>query len=323
MEYKDYYRVLGVSKDAPADEIRKAYRRLARRYHPDVNPNNKDAEERFKEINEAYQVLADAKKRRKYDRLGANYQRHQQMYGDAGGFDWAQWISEAASRPRGRRAHTERINLNEMFEGGDFSDFFTNIFGGPQGSDSRRRGVALDGRDIEQRVQITLSEALSGTTRVVVSGTRRLEVKIPAGVDTGSRVRVAGEGETGHNGGRPGDLYLVISLLDDPGFRREGRDLYLPVPVDLYTLVLGGEVEVDTLKGRILLKIPAETRGDRVFRLRGQGMPVLRNEEQRGDLYVEIKPVIPQGLAEEEKELFRQLAALRAQNGEKAAGDGS
>lgn len=322
MEYKDYYRVLGVTKDAQADEIRKAYRRLARRYHPDVNPNNKDAEERFKEINEAYEVLADAKKRRKYDRLGTNWHRYQQTGGDPGGFDWSKWFAEMGA-PRGERVHTERININEMFEEGGFSDFFTNIFGGPRRPDSRQTGVALDGRDIEQRVQITLSEALSGTTRVVVSGARRLEVKIPAGVDTASRVRVAGEGETGHNGGRPGDLYLVISVLDDPRFRREGRDLYLPVPVDLYTLVLGGEVEVDTLKGRILLKIPAETRGDRVFRVRGQGMPALRNKGQRGDLYVEIKPVIPQGLSEEEQELFRQLAALRAQNGEKAASHGS
>jgi len=311
MEYRDYYRVLGVRKDASAGEIRKAYRRLARKYHPDVNPNNKEAEEHFKEINEAYEVLSDTKKRQKYDRLGANWQHYRQAGGDPGGFDWTQWFSGAGTRPRGEHMRTEYVNLNEIFEDGSFSDFFNNVFGGARRRDSRQRSIAVDGRDIEQRVQITLEEAFRGTSRIMTSGTRRLEVKIPAGVETGSRVRVAGEGEAGHNGGRPGDLYLVISVMDHDRFRRKGKDLYVRVPVDLYTLVLGGEVAVDSLKGRILLKIPPETKADRVFRLRGQGMPSLRNRDQRGDLYVEIQPIVPQELSEKEKELFRQLADLR------------
>jgi len=206
----------------------------------------------------------------------------------------------------------EYVNLNEIFEDGSFSDFFTNIFGGAGRRDGQRRTIPLNGRDVQQHVQITLEEAFRGTRRVVTSGRRRLEVNIPAGVDTGSRGQVAGEGEAGQNGGRPGDLYLVISVLDHHRFRRKGKDLYLQVPVDLYTLVLGGEVAVETLRGRIMLKIPPETRADRVFRLRGQGMPALRSKDQRGDLYVEIEPVIPQTLNEKEKELFRQLAALRA-----------
>jgi len=312
MEYKDYYRVLGLRKDASPDDIRKAYRRLARKYHPDVNPNNKEAEERFKEINEAYEVLADAKKRRKYDHLGANWQRYQQMGGAPGGFDWTQWFAGAGTGPpRAGRVRTEYVNLNEVFEDSSFSDFFTSIFGGGRPRETRQRSMALDGRDLDQQVSITLTEAYRGTSRMVTSGTRRLEVKIPPGVETGSRVRVAGEGEPGHNGGRPGDLYLVISVVEDPRFRRKGSDLYLGVPVDLYTLVLGGEVTVETLKGRIVLKIPPETKADRVFRLRGQGMPKLRKKDQHGDLYVEVKPIIPQKLDDEERELFRQLAALR------------
>jgi len=311
MEYKDYYRILGVNKDASPEEIRRAYRRLARKYHPDVNPNNKEAEERFKEINEAYEVLADPEKRRKYDQLGANWQQFQEMGGDPSSFDWSQWFA-GATPGGGGRVYTEYVDLGDLFGDSGFSDFFRYIFGGgaPQGT-RQRRGFAADGRDIEQPVEITLEEAYHGTTRIIQKGPRRIEVRIPPGVQTGSRVRVAGEGEPGHNGGRPGDLYLLITVLDHPVFKREGNDLRMRLPVDLYTLILGGEVTLQTLKGRVSLKIPPETKSGQVFRLRGQGMPLLRDNSQYGDLYVEVEAVLPQGLSPAEKDLFRQLAALR------------
>jgi len=319
MEYKDYYRILGVSKDASQEEIRRAYRRLARKYHPDVNPNDKEAEERFKEINEAYEVLSDPAKRRKYDQLGAQWQRYQQMGGDPSGFDWSQWF--AGARPgEGGTTYTYKYvdldDLGDIFGDSGFSEFFQFIFGGgprtrTSRSSTRRRVFTQGGRDIEIPVEISLEEAYHGTTRIVDVGGKRLEVKIPPGVQTGSRVRVAGKGEPGQGGGRPGDLYLMITVREHPRFKREGNNLRLRLPVDLYTLVLGGEVIVPTLKGQVSLKIPPETRAGQVFRLRGQGMPLLRNPSQHGDLYVEVQPIIPQKLSEREKDLFRQLAALR------------
>ena len=316
MEYKDYYKILGVKRDATSDEIRQAYRKLARKYHPDVNPNNKEAEERFKEINEAHEVLTDPEKRRKYDQLGANWQNYQQMGGDPNAFDWSQWAAGAPGGGR-QRVYTEYVDFDDLFGGGGgggFSDFFQTIFGGGGAGTRTRRtaGFALDGRDFEQPVQITLEEAYYGTTRVIQTGERRLEVKIPAGVQTGSRVRVAGEGEPGRNGGRPGDLYLVIEVLEHPIYKREGNDLHMRQEVDLYTMILGGETTVQSLKGRLSLRIPPETKSGRVFRLKGQGMPSLRNPNEFGDLYVEVIPALPEKLSAKEKEMFRQLAELRS-----------
>lgn len=314
MEYKDYYRALGISKDASTEDIRKAYRKLARKYHPDVNPNNKEAEERFKEINEAHEVLTDPEKRSKYDQLGVNWQRYQQAGGEPGGFDWSQWFSGGQPQGGGERVYTEYVDLNDIFGGGgSFSDFFQNIFGGGAraGTRQQQRSFAAAGRDIEQPVRISLEEAYHGTTRILQTDQRRLEVKIPPGVQTGSRVRVAGEGERGFGSGEHGDVYLVITVGEHPVYRRDGADLRTTHLVDLYTMVLGGETTVPTLKGRVSLRIPPETKAGRVFRLRGRGMPLLKNPSQYGDLYVEVQPVIPEHLSNSEKDLFRQLAAMR------------
>ena len=316
MEYKDYYRILGVDKKASADEIRKAYRRLARKYHPDVNPNDKSAEERFKEINEAYEVLSDPEKRQKYDQLGASWQRYQRMGGDPSGFDWSQWFAGPNPGQGTGQTYTEYVDLGDLFGQGGFSEFFQSIFGGRSGTatrtySTRQSPFTLDGQDIEQPVDIALDEAYHGTTRILQVGSKRLEVKIPPGVRTGSRVRVAGEGAPGSNGGRPGDLYLVITVREHPVFRRQGDDLRMTLPVDLYTLILGGEVTVNTLKGRISLTIPPETKAGQTFRLRGRGMPRLRKRGEYGDLYVEVQPLIPQRLTEKEKALFKELAAMR------------
>ena len=296
MEYKDYYAILGVDRNAEEKEIKKAYRKLARQHHPDVNPGDKVAEERFKDINEAYEVLSDPEKRGKYDQLGSNWQQWQRMGRDPSGFDWSQWFSGA--QPRGGRTRTEYVDL---------SDFFQSIFGGGSAPQARPRR----GQDYTQPVEITLEETFQGTTRMIQKDGRRLEVKIPPGVRTGSKVRVAGEGSPGVAGGTSGDLYLEVTVLPHSTFEREGDDLRCELPVNLYTAVLGGEVEAPTLSGDVMLKIPPGAQGGRTFRLRGKGLPNLRNPQKRGDLYARLRVQVPKKLSPQEKELFRELASLR------------
>jgi curved DNA-binding protein len=304
MEYKDYYKILGVDRNADQKEIRKAYRRLARQYHPDVNPGDRSAQEKFKEINEAYEVLSDPEKRQKYDQLGSSWREWQRMGGDPSGFDWGRWFTGQPGR-----VYVQYGDLDEILGGlGGFSDFFQAIFGGMPKSSWRT--TPRRGRDYEQEVEITLEEAFRGTTRILSKDGRRLEVKIPPGVGTGSRIRMAGEGGDGY-GGAKGDLYLRIKVAPHPRFRRKGDDLYVEVPLDLYTAVLGGEVRVPTLKGDIMLKIPPETQSGKTFRLRGQGMPNLKDPQKRGDLYAKVKVRLPEKLTPRERELFEELKRLR------------
>ncbi len=309
MEYRDYYKTLGVDKNASEQEIKKAYRRLARQYHPDVNPGDKKSEERFKEINEAYEVLSDPEKRKKYDQLGANWQAFQRTGQDPTGFDWAQWMAGA---PGGGRVRVEYGDLGDIFGESGFSDFFQAIFGGGSAfrSGAQAQPRTQRGRNVEHPVQVTLEEAFHGTQRVLSIDNRRLEVKIPAGVRTGSKVRVAGEGQPGMAGGPSGDLYLVIEVLPHPVFERDGDDLRCEVPIDLYTAVLGGEVTVPTLTGQAALRIPEGTQPGQTFRLRGQGMPVLRDPQKRGNLLVKVKVQLPEKLTDKQRQLFRQLAEL-------------
>jgi curved DNA-binding protein len=311
MEYKDYYQILGVPRNATEKEIKRAYRRMARLYHPDKNPGDKAAEEQFKTINEAHEVLADPDKRRKYDQLGSQWQQWQRMGRDPRDFDYSQWF---AGSPGGTRV--EYGDLDDLFGGaGGFSDFFQSIFGGmggqPRGQWPRSQPRARRGEDYEQAVEITLEEACSGTSRVLQVNGERLDVKIPPGVRSGSKVRVAGKGGLGVGGGAAGDIYLKINVARHKTFERKGDDLYCEVPVDLYVAVLGGEIPVPTLKGEVQLRIPPETQAGRSFRLKGQGMPHLRDPEQRGDLFAKVKVVLPQHLTDREKELFRELVALR------------
>ena len=322
MEFKDYYKILGVDRNATEKEIKQAYRRLARQYHPDVNPGDKAAEERFKEINEAYEVLSDPEKRKKYDQFGAQWRQFERMGGRPEDFDWSQWTAG----PQGQRVYTRTVTPEEFEEilggFGGFSDFFQMLFGG---MGRRHRTVNVEdlfeggertfyerpqhAQDIEQPVQITLEEAFRGTTRILQQPDgSRIEVKIPRGVRTGSRVRVAGKGA---GNGQRGDLYLKVEVLPHPTFQRDGDDLRVDVPVDLYTAILGGEVEVPTLERPVMLKIPPETPNGKTFRLRGLGMPNLRNPDRRGDLYARVNVQLPRNLSEREKELFRQLRDLR------------
>ena len=305
MEYKDYYRILGVDRNAEEKKIKKAYRKLARQHHPDVNPDDKTAEERFKDINEAHEVLSDPEKRRKYDQLGSSWQQWQHKGRDPRGFDWSQWFNQA--QPRSGGVRVEYADLGDLFGGGGFSDFFQTIFGGMSATQARPRR----GQDYTQPVEITLEEAFRGATRMIQKDGRRLEIKIPPGVRTGSRVRVAGEGSPSIAGGASGDLYLEVTVLPHSVFERKGDDLNCEILVSLYTVVLGGEVKVPTPGGDLLLKIPPETQGGRTFRLRGKGMTNLRHPQKRGDLYARLRVRVPQKLSKKEKELFRELASLR------------
>lgn len=300
MEYRDYYRMLGVPRGASDKEIKRAYRRLARELHPDRNPDDRAAEERFKEINEAYQVLGDPDKRSKYDRLGANWRQWERMGGNPQNFDFGQWFS---TPPGGAR--TEYTHVDDLFGSGHggFSDFFQSIFGGASpGAPGRRwSGSPYTPTPPEQSVDVTLEEACSGTTRLVTVEGRRLEVTIPPGVDTGSRIRVAAPGR---------ELYLRVNVLPHHTFTRRGDDVYCDLPVDLYTAILGGEVQVPTLSGAVRLKVPPETQGGRTFRLRAQGMPRLQDSKKRGDLLARVQVVIPVKLGERERALFRELQRL-------------
>jgi DnaJ-class molecular chaperone with C-terminal Zn finger domain len=303
MDYKDYYKILGVERSASEDEIRKAYRKLAMKFHPDRNPNDKQAEERFKEINEAYQVLSDAKKRAHYDRLGSDYSNWQQR-GAPGDFNWDQY--GGGGFPGGVRV--EYGDLDELFGGaGGFSDFFRTIFG--RGAEGVGTGTRTRARQqpqgYQQELTITLDEAYNGTTRLLQSDGKQKQVRIPAGVRTGSKVRVAGAGPNGL------DLYLIVEVQDDKRFERRGNDLHTTATVDIFTAILGGEAEVETLSGKIKLNVPAGTQPEQVFRLAGRGMPSVKNANEKGDLYVRLKVQIPKYLSPKQRELLEEASRIK------------
>ena len=322
MEFKDYYATLGVSKTATDKELKQAYRKLARKYHPDVNPNDKAAESRFKEINEAYEVLGDPDKRKKYDELGSNWRNYEQGVPaqDASAF-WNAGGGGAGGTGGYRTVSPEE--MEEIFGNENpFSDFFKTFFGGGAGAggrESRRSGRsgartrARAGSDVEQPIDLTLEDAFHGSTQrlsVKHGGhTRTFDVRIPAGVKDQARVRVPGEGQPGVGGGASGDLYLRVQLQPHPQFERKGQDLYTKVSLPVTTSVLGGEAETPTLTGKPLrLKIPPTTQNGQVLRLKGQGMPSTGKSGERGDLYVTVDVQLPKALTPRQRELWEQLA---------------
>jgi len=303
MEYKDYYKILGVARNASQDEIRRAYRKLAMQYHPDRNPGDRQAEERFKEINEAYQVLSDSQKRAHYDRLGSSYADWQRR-GAPGDFNWGDWFTRASGG--GRVVYGD---LDDLFGEGAFSDFFRTIFGGLGGlgaTPRQRQPLAY-----QQPVSISLQEAHSGTQRQIKIGRRRLDVKIPAGARSGTKVRVAAGGPASAEG-QPSDLYLLIEVADDARFERRGSDLHTQVNVDVFTAILGGEVEVPTMTGKVMLTVPAGTQPEQTFRLAGRGMPQLKSPQAKGDLYVHTRIRIPRQLSSKQKSLLEEAAKLKS-----------
>jgi len=320
MEYKDYYSILGVDRQASREEIKKAFRKLARKYHPDVNHGDKMSAEKFQEINEAHEVLSDPEKREKYDRLGSQWRQYQGSGGKPQDFNWRQWQSDPNQGYGYRTVSPEEFD--EMFgaEAG-YSAFFQNLFGraarqqagpGEGGPHFTYEAQPRRGRDIDHGLQVTLDEAFHGTRRVLEwEDGRKIDAKIPPGVRTGSRVRLKGQGTPGVGGGEPGDLYLTIEVLPDNRFQRDNDDLAATVPVDLFTLMLGGKVPVSGIDRTVKLDIPSETRNGRVFRLRGLGMPKMKHPDQRGDLFVTVEALLPQHLTPGEKELVKQWKNMR------------
>jgi curved DNA-binding protein len=306
MDYKDYYEILGVDRKSDSDEIKRAYRKLAMKYHPDHNPDDKQSEEKFKEINEAYQVLSDSEKRAHYDRLGSAYSSWEQR-GAPGGFNWGEWTRGA---PGGMHVEFEG-DLGDLF-GGGFSDFFSQIFGGFGMGSMGRQGAPR--RQVPQKYEtemvISLHEAYNGSTRQVKINDRRFDVKIPKGARSGTKLRLKGAGPQGP-GGQVSDIYLVVKVSPDPRFDRKGDRLYTDISIDLYTAVLGGEITIPTLSGDVVLQIPPGTQPDQRFRLKGRGMPNLKQKSKHGDLFANIEVELPKKLTPQQRKLFEQLAKLK------------
>ena len=331
MEFRDYYQTLGAAKSASDKELKQAYRKLARKHHPDVNPGDKSAESRFKEINEAYEVLGDPEKRRKYDELGANWRMYEQaqQHGQApsGGSPFGgvpgggAWNINMGGEPGGYRTMSEE-EMHDLFGNQDpFSDFFRTFFGGGGGGKEpggrARQGRAprtQKGRDIEHEVELTLEEAYHGATRRVSikqgGHARSVDVRIPVGVKDGSRVRAAGEGEAGASGGAAGDLYLRVKLKPHAVFERKGSDLYTKVAAPVTSAILGGEAQVPTVTGSVRLKIPETTQSGQVFRLKGHGMPAVGKPDDRGDLYATVEVQLPRSLTKDQRQHYEALAKL-------------
>jgi len=327
MEYKDYYNILGVERSASQDEIKKKYRKLAAKYHPDRNPDDPTAEKKFKELGEAYEVLKDPEKRKLYDQVGSDWKRYQQSGGRANDFNWDRY-SDAG------RQYRTNINFEDIFgrrqgqsgtggTGNSFSSFFETIFGGgdpfggarqqQQGRTSTRSRKQKTARTRDQEVDVTISlkEAYEGTTKQFRISGELVKVKIPAGIRNGKRLKLKGKGaKSAMNQRERGDLYLKVNIKEEDGYELKGNDIYYNHPVDLYTAVLGGETKVPTMSGNIKLNIPAGTSGGKLFRLKGLGMPEMNNGKQ-GDFYVKTNISVPENLSEKEKEMFKKLSKLR------------
>ncbi len=290
MEYIDYYKILGISKSASEDEIKKAYRKLARKYHPDINPNDKEANKRFQEINEANEVLSDPEKRKKYDKYGKDWQ-HGEAY-------------EQARQQRQSYDFGGQSQYAGNFEEGHFSDFFSSLFGGGGGRSKAR----FRGEDLRATLQLNFTEVFHTHKRTITVDGKNIRITIPAGIEHGQQIKIKGHGEPGKHGGTNGDLYLTFSIFNNTPYRKTGNDLYLNQEIDLYTAMLGGEITIDTLHGKIKLKIKPETQNNTKIRVKGKGAPVYKSEGQYGDLFITYLVKLPQNLTERQKQLFTELA---------------
>ncbi len=313
MDYKDYYKILGVDRSATQEEIRKKYRKLAAKYHPDKNPDNPKSEEKFKEVGEAYEVLKDPEKRKLYDRAGSDWKRYQQGGAGGGGFDWSQYAGQQRTN----------VNFEDAFggqyggaQGGSpFSSFFESLFGGAgegfhqqQYRSGRQRP---GGQDTEAVINVSLEDVVEGSTKTVRLNGEQMKVKIPAGMESGQRLKLKGKGQPSNLGGPRGDLYLKVIIDIPEGFERKGKNIYQTVDVDLYTALLGGKLVVPTLSGKVKLTIPEETPNGKLFKFPGRGLTEFKKNGSRGDYFVRTEIKLPQNLSEKEKELFRKLAEER------------
>lgn len=304
MAFIDYYSILGINKNASADDIKKAYRKLARKYHPDVNPNDSAAHAKFQQINEANEVLSDPEKRKKYDTYGENWE-HGEEYEKAR-------RQQSQQSSQGFSSGFDDGGFEYDFSGANddrFSDFFENLFGsaGARSGKSRRTN-AYKGQDYSAELHLSLRDAAQTHKQTLTVNGKNIRITIPAGVEDGQKIKLTGQGGQGLNGGPNGDLYITFIIAQDSVFKRKGNDLYLTVPLNLYTAVLGGETTIDTLDGKVKLKVAPGTQNDTKVRLKGKGFPVYKKEGQSGDLFVTYSIQIPTKLTEKQKELFQQLA---------------
>jgi curved DNA-binding protein len=301
MAYIDYYKILGISKNASEKDIKKAYRKLARKHHPDVNPNDKDAEQRFKEINEANEVLSNPENRKKYDEYGKDWKHAEQF--------------EAAKKQQGQSRSGRTTSSQGDFSESEFSDFFESMFGGRGGfsaGQGRRSQPAFKGQDFHAEMDLPLREVYTTHKRTLTVNGKNIRLTIPAGVKNGQVIKIKGYGGPGANGGPAGDLHIRFNIADDPKFKREGKNLYRSVDIDLYTAVLGGELTVDTMKGKVKVKVKPGTKNGSKVKLSGKGFPVYKKEGEFGDLYLTLLIEIPQDLSTKEKEMFEELRKLRS-----------
>lgn len=331
MDYKDYYKILGVGKSATQQEIKKAYRKLAAKFHPDKNPDDPGAEDKFKEVGEAYEVLKDPEKRKLYDQAGSDWKRYQRASEQSGGgFDWSQYARQQQQGGGGQ--YRTRVNMNDIFgeqargrsagtggsQGGSgaFSSFFETLFGGgfqQQGQQQQqtfRQQKAATGEDTAANVTIPLEEIFTDTTKTFRINGDRVKIKIPAGIEDGKRLKLKGRGNKSKFGASRGDLFLKIHIEVPENIERKGRDLYQNFDLDLYTALLGGSVVVPTLNGKLKLNIPEGTDNGKLFKFSGRGLPAMNGKGSNGNYYVRCKVKLPDKLSAKEKKLFKQLAEL-------------
>jgi curved DNA-binding protein len=301
MAFVDYYNVLGVDKTATADDIKKAYRKLARKYHPDLNPDDENAKKKFQEINEANEVLTDPEKRQKYDQYGENWK-----HGEA--YEQAQQQGRSARGTTGQSPFEGYdFNYSGNYDTGEYSDFFEQMFGSRFGGGRRS---AFRGQDYQADVELTLAQAAKTHQQMFTVNGRNIRITVPAGVQDQQKIKLASQGGEGANGGPKGDIYITFHILPDSRFERKGNDLYGKVSVDLFTALLGGEAIVDTLSGKVKVKIKPETQNSTKIRLKGKGFPIYKKEDEFGDFYAEINVEMPTNLSDEQKQLLKQVADL-------------
>ncbi len=313
---KDYYEILGVSRDASSEEIKKAYRKLAAKYHPDKNPGDKHAEEMFKQINEAHSVLTDPEKRKLYDRYGEKWKQFEQMDEKTRQqYEQYQKYQQYAHSTAGDGGETFTWRFGDIFGNGFEDDIFSSIFGHRTKrspfDQTYYQNYQMPGQDLHAELEISLDEAYNGTTKLFRINNETIKLKIKPGTKDGQILKLKGKGGPGINGGPNGDLLITVHIRPHPVFKRVGDDLHMELPVDLYTAVLGGSVQIQTLKGKVKVNIPPESNNGKIIRLPGLGMPKDARKTSFGDLYIKLNVQIPQNLSEKEKELFRELARLR------------
>ncbi|HYK77137.1 MAG TPA: J domain-containing protein [Daejeonella sp.] len=304
MAFIDYYKILGLDKNASDKDIKSAYRKLARKHHPDLNPNDKEAHKKFQELNEANEVLSDPEKRKKYDQYGEHWQ-HGEEFEKAQQSQWQQQPFGSSSKQQGW--------TGEEFAGGDFSDFFNSLFGSQTGSRSGRQ-TKYRGQDVQAELHLNLTDAYTTHKQTLSVNGKNIRITIPAGIENGQTIKISGHGGSGAHGGPHGDLYITFSIKNDTHFRRTGNDLHIKESIDLYTAVLGGEMIIETLSGKVKLKIKPETQNGTKVKLKGKGFPVYKKEGEFGDLYITYEVKIPTNLSPKQKELFTELSKISNEN---------